>query len=104
MRQVGTWPQSFLEFEKVLGDSYQTSWHEVLAKYFLESLDGKETTSHHEEDVFTQAIKLFIKKVLNNDKPRNLQYIYMQLGGNNCLAKDLLTPPRLHAQRFKEML
>ena len=28
----------------------------------------------------------------------------MQLGGDYCLAKDLLTSPRLHVQRLKEML
>ena len=28
----------------------------------------------------------------------------MQPGGDYRLAKDLLTPPRLHMQRFKEML
>ena len=99
-----TWPQSFLEFETVLGDSYQTSWHEVLAKHFLEPLVGKETTSPHEKEDFAQAIELFIKKVLNNDKPRDLQYIYMQLGGDYHLAKDLLTPLRLHVQLFKVML
>jgi hypothetical protein len=53
---------------------------------------------------FARAVELFIKKALNNEKPRDLQYIYMQPGGNYCLAKDLLTPPRLHVQRFKEML
>ena len=99
-----TWPQSFLEFEKVLGDSYQTSWHEVLAEHFPEPLDGEESTSPREKEDFARAIELFIKKVLNNDKPRDLQYIYMSPGGDYRLAKDLLTPPRLHAQRFKEML
>ena len=28
----------------------------------------------------------------------------MQPGGDYCLMKDLVTPPRLHVQRFKEML
>ena len=99
-----SWPQTFLEFEKVLGDSYQTSWHEVLSEHFPEPLDGEESTSPREKEDFERAITLFIKKVLNNDKPRDLQYIYMQPGGDYRLSKDLLTPPRLHAQRFKEML
>ena len=47
-----TWPQSFLEFEKVLGDSYQTSWHEVLAEHFPEPLDGEENTSPREKEDF----------------------------------------------------
>jgi hypothetical protein len=28
----------------------------------------------------------------------------MQPGGDYCLMKDLVTPPRLHAQQYKEML
>ena len=53
---------------------------------------------------FYRAITLFIKKVLDNQKPRDLQYIYMHLGGDYRLSKDLLTPPRVHTHRLKEML
>jgi len=93
-----------LEFENVLGDSYCTTWQEVLTEHFSEPL-GKEATSHrYTKEDFDRAVAFFIKKTLNNDKPRNLQYIYMQPGGDYRLMKDLVTPPCLHAQRFKEML
>ena len=99
-----SWPEAFLEFENVLGDSYRTTWQEVLAEHFPEPLD-EEATSHREtKDDFDRAVAFFIKKTLNNEKPRDLQYIYMQPGGDYRLTKDLVTPPRLHAQRFKEML
>ena len=99
-----SWPEAFLEFENVLGDSYRTTWQEVLAEHFPEPL-GEEATSHREtKDDFDRAVAFFIKKTLNNEKPRDLQYIYMQPGGDYRLTKDLVTPPRLHAQRFKEML
>ena len=88
----------------MLGDSYRTTWQEVLAEHFSEPL-GEEATSQCEtKEDFDRAIALFIKKTLNNEKPRDLQYIYMQPGGDYRLTKDLVTPPRLHAQRFKEML
>jgi hypothetical protein len=64
-------------------------------------------TSPHNRDTkddFDRAVALFIKKTLDNEKPRDLQYIYMQPGGDCRLMKDLVTLPRLHAQQFKEML
>ncbi len=45
-------------------------------------------------------IELFIKEVLDNQKPRDLQYIYMAPGGDYRLAKDLLTSLRVHSHRF----
>jgi hypothetical protein len=107
--QAGTkldwdWPETFLEFENVLGDSYRTTWQEVLAEHFPEPLDETSPHSRDTKNDFDRAVALFIKKTLDNDKPRDLQYIYMQPGGDYRLMKDLVTPPRLHAQRFKEML
>ena len=62
----------------MLGDSYWTTWQEVLAEHFSEPL-GEEATSQREtKEDFDCAVALFIKKTLNNEKPRNLQYIYMQ--------------------------
>ena len=99
-----SWPETFLEFENVLGDSYRTTWLEVLAEHYPEPLN-KDSPSHREtKEDFDRAVGLFIKKLLDNDKPRNLQYIYMQPGGNYRLIKEFVTPPRLHAQQFKEML
>jgi len=99
-----SWPETFLEFENVLGDAYRTTWLEVLAEHYPEPLD-EDSPSHREtKEDFDPAVGLFIKKLLDNDKPRGLQYIYMQPGGDYRLIKELVTPPRLHAQRFKEML
>ena len=98
------WPETFLEFENVLGDSYRTSWLEVLAEHYPEPLD-EDSSSHREtKEDFDRAVGIFIKKTLDNDKPRDLQYIYMQPGGDYRLMKDLVTPPGLQVQWFKEML
>ncbi|KAL3803630.1 hypothetical protein ACHAW5_006392 [Stephanodiscus triporus] len=89
----------------IIGDmEHGDSRVNLLAEHFPEPLD-EEATSHREtKDDFDRAVAFFIKKTLNNEKPRDLQYIYMQPGGDYRLTKDLVTPPRLHAQRFKEML
>jgi hypothetical protein len=70
-------------------------------------LEGKAATFEADCNVcknFYRAIELFIKKANNKKKPQDLQYIYMAPGGDHVLKKDLLTPPRLHSHRFKEML
>jgi hypothetical protein len=94
-----------LEFENIVGDSYRTTWHEVLNGHFPEPLE--ETTSAYscdKKEDFKQAIELFNTKILNNKKPRDLQYIYMTPGGDYHLATGLLTSPRMHLHCFKEML
>jgi hypothetical protein len=97
-----SWPQMFLEFENVLGDSYRTTWLEVLIEHFPEPV-GKETNiSCNEKEDFDHAISFFICKILHNKKPHDLQYIYMAPGGNCRLTKDLLTLPRLHTQRVNK--
>ena len=94
----------FLEFQNILGDSYPTTWHEVLNEHFPEPLEEVLTCSRDKKEDFERAIELFIKKILDNQKPRDLQYIYMAPGGDYHLAKDLLTSPRMHLHCFKEML
>ena len=98
------WPKTFSDFENVLGDLYPTTWHEVLNKHFPEPLKEASMYSCNKKEDFERAIELFIVKILNNKKPRDLQYIYMAPGGNCRLAKDLLTLPRVHSHHFKEML
>ena len=61
-------------------------------------------TPETKKNDFKRVIELFIKKILDNRKPRDLQYIYMAPGGNYRLEKDLLTLPRVHSHCFKEML
>jgi hypothetical protein len=75
----------------------------VLAEHYPEALD-EDSPNRETKDHFNRAVGLFIKKTLDNEKSRHLQFIYMQPGGDYRLMKDLVTPPRLHAQRFKEML
>ena len=104
-----TWGESFSEFENVLADRYKTTWLEVLHDHFPEPLEAETivTAPERNREVksnFYLAIDLFIKKVLDNQKPRDLQYIYMAPGGDHVVKKDLLTPPRAHSHRFKEML
>ena len=40
-----SWPEMFLEFKNVLGDSYRTTWHKVLKEHFLEPLEETSTYS-----------------------------------------------------------
>ena len=79
------WPELFSEFEHVLGDSYHTTWAEVLNEHFPEPLEEASTYSHDKKEGFKRAIELFITKILNNKKPRDLQYIYMAPKGDYVL-------------------
>jgi hypothetical protein len=53
---------------------------------------------------FFKAITRFVCAILDSNMPRDKQYVYMAPGGDHRIAKDLLTPPREHARRYKEML
>ena len=87
------WPETFLKFENVLGDSYRTTWQEVLAEHYPEPLD-EDSPSHREtKDDFDRAVSFFIKKTLNNAAERR-----------SSPHEGSGDPPRLHAQRIKEML
>ena len=90
-----------MELQNVLGDSYRTTWHEVLSEHFPEPLEEVSTHPRSKKEDFNQAIKLFIKKILDNRRPRDLKYIYMAPGGNYRLTKDLFTLPRVHSHCFK---
>ncbi len=59
------WPETFLDFENVLGDSYRTTWLEVLAEHYTEPLN-EDSSSHREtKEDFNRAVGLFIKKTLD---------------------------------------
>ena len=99
-----SWLETFSEFGNVLGDLYRTTWHEVLNEHFPEPLEEASTYPCNKKEDFEQAIKLFTKKILNNKKHQDLQYIYMAPRGNYRPAKDLLTSTSMHSHHFKEML
>ncbi len=112
--QAGTrlgwsWSESFSEFENVLGDRYCTTWLEVLTNHFPEPLENKpkatrELKRRDKKENFYRAISIFICEILGDQNPRDRQYIDMQPGGDCPFQKDLMTPLRMHARRFKEML
>ena len=107
--QAGTrlnwsWEETFLEFQNVLGDSNRTTWHEVINEHFPKPLEEVLAHSRNKKEDFERAIELFIKKILDNQKPRDLQYIYMAPRGDYRPMKDLMTSPRVHSHCFKEML
>ncbi len=56
------------------------------------------------EDDFQRAVRLFVCTILDCETPRDVQYVYLAPGGDHKILKDLLTPPREHACRFKEIL
>jgi hypothetical protein len=107
---VWSWRETFSEFENVLAGGYKTAWREILNDHFSEqtaseaSKDPNNQQNGFDEAGFHQAVKLFVCKILDSLTPRNLQYIYMALGGGHKMVKDLLTPPQEHMQQFKEML
>jgi hypothetical protein len=53
---------------------------------------------------FYKAVRIFVCTILDSETPRDVQYVYLAPGGDHLILKDLLTAPRDHARRFKEML
>jgi hypothetical protein len=64
----------------------------------------RELKRHDKKENFYPTISIFICEILGNQNPCDQQYIYMQPGGNYPFQKDLMTPPKMHARQFKEML
>jgi hypothetical protein len=67
--QAGTrlnlsWEETFSKFENVLGDSYRTTWNEVLNDRFPKPLKEVSTHPRSKKEDFDLAIELFIKKSL----------------------------------------
>ncbi len=56
------------------------------------------------EDDFQRVVRVFVGTFLDSETPRDVQYSYLAPGGDHKILKDLLTVPREHACRFKEML
>jgi len=91
-----SWTQTFDEFENVLDGAPRTAWHEVL--HSLPLLDREL------EESFDTATNALVKKLLNNNTPRDQQWIYLQPGGDHAFYKDLMTPPVEWARGFHEMV
>ncbi len=58
----------------------------------------------NQKETFHQAIQLFIQQTLNEKKPRDRQYIYLQPGGDYVFQKLMMQTPVEHLRRFKEMI
>ena len=87
-----TWSESFSELENVLAGRYETTWLKVLHDYFPEPLEAETIVTAPERYCkvkanFYLAIDLFIKKVLDNQKARDLQYIYMAPRGDHVIKR-----------------
>ena len=53
---------------------------------------------------FNAATNLFIKKLLNNNTPRDQQWIYLAPGGDKSFLQEIMTRPSVHLRRFNEMI
>ncbi len=62
------------------------------------------TIVEKDEEGFHRAMRLFACTILDCEMPQDVQYVYLAPGGDHQIRKDLLTAPRDHARRFKEML
>jgi hypothetical protein len=95
-----TGSDSFLEFKNVLQGHHKTAWKQVLHEHFPEPVDatvpGPAAQDHSSEEIFHQAIQLFIQQMLNEKKPRDRQYIYMQPGGDYVFQKPMMQSPVDH--------
>jgi hypothetical protein len=101
------WTTSFEEFENVLEGQYKTAWKQVMHDHFPEPVDAAMVPTEHDcslEENFCRASKLFLKKALHEEKPRDRQYIYFQLGSDYNVWKALATKPLTHLHRWEEML
>jgi hypothetical protein len=91
----------------VLQGCLLSDWKQVLEDNIPEPADPETALPEHDcstADSFKRAIKLFLKHTLNEQKPRDRQWIYMSPGGNFGARKDLLVSPLDHLHRFKEMI
>jgi hypothetical protein len=49
-------------------------------------------------------MRILICTILDSERPRGVQYVYLAPGRDHQILKDLLMAPRNHVRRFKEML
>jgi hypothetical protein len=81
---------------------------QVLHEHFPEPVDATVPVPAEQDcnqkETFHQAIQLFIQQTLNEKKPRDRQYIYLQPGGDYVFQKLMMQTPVEHLRRFKEMI
>ena len=99
---IWDWYETFSQFKNVLKGSYKTAWREVVRDHFTPLPEG--ASEEQLEKSFFDAVTHFVCAILDSDAPRDEQYVYLAPGGDHRVVKDLLTPPREYARRYKEML
>jgi hypothetical protein len=95
--------QSFVEVGNVLQGRLLSNWKQVLEDNFPEPADPEIALPEHDRstaDSFKRAINIFLNHTLNEQKPRDHQWIYMSPGGNFGVRMDLLVSPLDHLHRF----
>ena len=83
------------------------AWKQVMHDHFPEPVNAVMVPSEQDrslEENFRRAIELFLKKALNEKKPRDCQYIYLAPGDDYNIRKALVTKPLDHLHRWEEML
>jgi hypothetical protein len=87
------WSDS-VEFENVLQGHHKMAWKQVLHKHFSEPVNATvlvpATQDCSLEESFPQDVQLLIQRTLNEKKPRDRQYIYMQPGGDHAFQKPMM--------------
>jgi hypothetical protein len=95
-----TWSDSFVEFKNVLQGHHRTAWKQVLQKHFPEPIDATlpmpVVQDCNLEENFHCAFQLFIQWTLNEKKPRDRQYLYLQPGGDHVFQKPIMQVPVDH--------
>ncbi len=74
--------------------------------HFPEPVDAAMVPSEQDcllEEKFRCAIELFLKKALHEEKPRDLQYIYLAPGGGYNVRTALTMKPLNHLHQWEEM-
>ncbi len=78
----------------MLQGHHKTVWIQVLHKHCSEPVNATvpvlATQDRSLEENFHQVIQLFIQQTLNKKKPRDRQYIYLQLGKDYVFQKPMM--------------
>ena len=103
-----TWVDSFTEFKNVLQGQHRTAWKKTLREHFSEPLNATILVPIAQDcnsgENFHCALQLFLQQILNKQKPRDRQYIYLQPGGDYIFQEPMIAALLEHFWRFEEML